>query len=181
MALVLVVFALLLTVAALGWWLGSRRDGHRHGPRWRAGTPAAERTLKRRGSPTWAWRHPEPRGAEGAGRVHQSRRAATVRGIEQVNTSVSSGPAQVDVPALTGISRRRRGGHERRGSRSRRGHPGVSTRPAGTVLSSPRGGQPRGRGNAMSLAVAAQTPGPVPNVVGKDATARTTLEERAAP
>ncbi|MGR6614594.1 protein kinase domain-containing protein [Kocuria rhizophila] len=185
-ALVLVVFALLLTVAAfLGWWLGSAPGTATATVPPVAGqdTAAAERTLNAAGiSNVGVSTTPSCEAPEGTVISTDPAAPATVRGIEQVNLLVSSGPAQVDVPALTGMSADDAGAAV---SAAGLGLGGVtreySTRPAGTVLSqSPEAGSRVDEGTQMSLTVATDSPqGPVPNVVGKDAeTARTTLEEQ---
>ena len=185
-ALVLVVFALLLTVAAfLGWWLGSAPGTATATVPPVAGqdTAAAERTLNAAGiSNVGVSTTPSREAPEGTVISTDPAASATVRGIEQVNLLVSSGPAQVDVPALTGMSADDAGAAV---SAAGLGLGGVtreySTRPAGTVLSqSPEAGSRVDEGTQMSLTVATDSPqGPVPNVVGKDAeTARTTLEEQ---
>ncbi|MFL0422722.1 MULTISPECIES: protein kinase domain-containing protein [Kocuria] len=185
-ALVLVVFALLLTVAAfLGWWLGSAPGTATAMVPPVAGqdTAAAERTLNAAGiSNVGVSTTPSREAPEGTVISTDPAAPATVRGIEQVNLLVSSGPAQVDVPALTGMSADDAGAAV---SAAGLGLGGVtreySTRPTGTVLSqSPEAGSRVDEGTQMSLTVATDSPqGPVPNVVGKDAeTARTTLEEQ---
>ena len=185
-ALVLVVFALLLTVAAfLGWWLGSAPGTASATVPPVAGqdTAAAERTLNAAGiSNVGVSTTPSREAPEGTVISTDPAASATVRGIEQVNLLVSSGPAQVDVPALTGMSADDAGAAV---SAAGLGLGGVtreySTQPAGTVLSqSPEAGSRVDEGTQVSLTVATDSPqGPVPNVVGKDAeTARTTLEEQ---
>ena len=185
-ALAVVVFALLLTVAAfLGWWLGSAPGTASATVPPVAGqdTAAAERTLNAAGiSNVGVSTTPSREAPEGTVISTDPAASATVRGIEQVNLLVSSGPAQVDVPALTGMSADDAGAAV---SAAGLGLGGVtreySTRPAGTVLSqSPEAGSRVDEGTQVSLTVATDSPqGPVPNVVGKDAeTARTTLEEQ---
>ena len=185
-ALVLVVFALLLTVAAfLGWWLGSAPGTASATVPPVAGqdTAAAERTLNAAGiSNVGVSTTPSREAPEGTVISTDPAASATVRGIEQVNLLVSSGPAQVDVPALTGMSADDAGAAV---GAAGLGLGGVtreySTQPAGTVLSqSPEAGSRVDEGTQVSLTVATDSPqGPVPNVVGKDAeTARTTLEEQ---
>ena len=185
-ALAVVVFALLLTVAAfLGWWLGSAPGTATATVPPVAGqdTAAAERTLNAAGiSNVGVSTTPSREAPEGTVISTDPAASATVRGIEQVNLLVSSGPAQVDVPALTGMSADDAGAAV---SAAGLGLGGVtreySTRPAGTVLSqSPEAGSRVDEGTQVSLTVATDSPqGPVPNVVGKDAeTARATLEEQ---
>ena len=185
-ALAVVVFALLLTVAAfLGWWLGSAPGTASATVPPVAGqdTAAAERTLNAAGiSNVGVSTTPSREAPEGTVISTDPAASATVRGIEQVNLLVSSGPAQVDVPALTGMSADDAGAAV---GAAGLGLGGVtreySTQPAGTVLSqSPEAGSRVDEGTQVSLTVATDSPqGPVPNVVGKDAeTARTTLEEQ---
>lgn len=185
-ALAVVVFALLLTVAAfLGWWLGSAPGTASATVPPVAGqdTAAAERTLNAAGiSNVGVSTTPSREAPEGTVISTDPAASATVRGIEQVNLLVSSGPAQVDVPALTGMSADDAGAAV---GAAGLGLGGVtreySTQPAGTVLSqSPEAGSRVDEGTQVNLTVATDSPqGPVPNVVGKDAeTARTTLEEQ---
>ncbi|MFL0562467.1 Stk1 family PASTA domain-containing Ser/Thr kinase [Kocuria rhizophila] len=185
-ALAVVVFALLLAVAAfLGWWLGSAPGTASATVPPVAGqdTAAAERTLNAAGiSNVGVHSTPSRETPEGTVISTDPAASATVRGIEQVNLLVSSGPAQVDVPALTGMTA---DDAEAAVSAAGLGLGGVtreySTQPAGTVLSqSPEAGGRVDEGTQVSLTVATDSPqGPVPNVVGKDAdTARATLEEQ---
>ena len=185
-ALAVVVFALLLTVAAfLGWWLGSAPGTASATVPPVAGqdTAAAERTLNAAGiSNVGVSTTPSREAPEGTVISTDPAASATVRGIEQVNLLVSSGPAQVDVPALTGMSADDAGAVVSGaglglGEVTRE----YSTQSAGTVLSqSPEAGSRVDEGTQVSLTVATDSPqGPVPNVVGKDAeTARATLEEQ---
>ncbi|WP_124109582.1 protein kinase domain-containing protein [Kocuria rhizophila] len=185
-ALAVVVFALLLTVAAfLGWWLGSAPGTASATVPPVAGQDAAsaERTLNAAGiSNVGVSTTPSREAPEGTVISTDPGATATVRGIEQVTLVVSSGPAQVDVPALTGMSA---DDAEAAVSAAGLGLGGVtreySTQPAGTVLSqSPEAGSRVDEGTQVSLTVATDSPqGPVPNVVGKDVeTARATLEEQ---
>lgn len=185
-ALAVVVFALLLAVAAfLGWWLGSAPGTASATVPPVAGqdTAAAERTLNAAGiSNVGVSTTPSREAPEGTVISTDPTASATVRGIEQVNLLVSSGPAQVDVPALTGMTV---DDAEAAVSAAGLGLGGVtreySTQPVGTVLSqSPEAGGRVDEGTQVSLTVATESPqGPVPNVVGKDAdTARATLEEQ---
>lgn len=185
-ALAVVVFALLLTVAAfLGWWLGSAPGTASATVPPVAGqdTATAERTLNAAGiSNVGVSSTPSRETPEGTVISTDPAASATVRGIEQVNLLVSSGPAQVDAPALTGMS-----ADDAEAAVSAAGlvlgevTREYSTQPAGTVLSqSPEAGSRVDEGTQVSLTVATDSPqGPVPNVVGKDAdTARATLEEQ---
>ncbi|WP_249493861.1 protein kinase domain-containing protein [Kocuria rhizophila] len=185
-ALAVVVFALLLTVAAfLGWWLGSAPGtaSATVPPVAAQDTAAAERTLNAAGiSNVGVSTTPSREAPEGTVISTDPAASATVRGIEQVNLLVSSGPAQVDVPALTGMSADDAGAAV---GAAGLGLGGVtreySTQPAGTVLyQSPEAGSRVDEGTQVNLTVATDSPqGPVPNVVGKDAeTARATLEEQ---
>ncbi|MDO4919964.1 protein kinase [Kocuria sp.] len=180
----LVVFALLLTVAGfLGWWLGSAPGSASATVPAVAGqdTAAAERTLHDAGITNVGVRTTTSTAApEGVVLATDPAEATTVRGIEQVNLVVSSGPARVDVPSLTGAAldaaqATAADAGLRTGTVTRE----YSTQPESTVLrQSPAAGTEVDEGSAVDLTVAASTPQEAaPAVVGRDADdARAELE-----
>lgn len=184
-AVAAVVFALLLGVAAfLGWWLGSAPGTASATVPNVVGqeTAAAERALHAAGISNVGVRSTTSRDTA-AGTVLDTdpAPAATVRGIEQVNLVVSSGPARVDVPPVTGSAEEQaRGAVSAAGLETGEVTREYSQQPEGTVLSQePAAGASVEEGTRVGLTVATSTPqGPPPSVVGQDtASARSTLED----
>ena len=185
-ALAVVVFALLLTVAGfLGWWLGSAPGTASAFVPPVAGqdTAAAERELAGAGISNVGVRTTTSRDTpEGIVLATDPAESSTVRGIEQVNLLVSSGPARVSVPALAGSSLdAARGAVSAAGLTLGSVTDEYSTQPQGTVLSqSAAAGSEVDEGTSVDVTVAVSTPqGEPPAVVGQDVeAARTELEDK---
>lgn len=185
-AVAVILFALLLTVAGfLGWWLGSAPGSASATVPAVAGQDAAsaERALNAAGISNVGVRSTTSRDApEGTVISTDPAASASVRGIEQVNLLVSEGPARVDVPTFTGFSAD--------AARSAVTDAGLavgtvtstySTQAVDSVVSqSPAAGASVDEGTAVDLTVAADSPqGDPPNVVGQsEDEARSTLESK---
>ena len=185
-AVAVILFALLLTVAGfLGWWLGSAPGTASATVPAVAGQDAAsaERALNAAGISNVGVRSTTSRDApEGTVISTDPAASASVRGIEQVNLLVSEGPARVDVPTFTGFSAD--------AARTAVTDAGLtvgtvtstySTQAVDTVVSqSPAAGASVDEGTAVDLTVAADSPqGDPPNVVGQsEEEARSTLEAK---